>query len=358
MINNIYLIFRMKTYLVTGGAGFIGTNFIKYILNNKDEIQLINLDNITYAGNINNLIGVDHNKYKLIKGDICDIKLVKKLFKEYNFDSVVHFAAETHVDRSIDTPSNFIQTNIIGTLNLLNQSLKYWSQSSKKSFRFLHISTDEVYGSLGPEGKFTEDTPYNPSSPYSASKASADHLVRSWNRTYGLPTLITNCSNNYGPYQFPEKLIPLMIINCINEKPLPVYGNGKNIRDWLYVKDHCDAIQCVLENGQVGETYNIGGDNEVKNIDIVNAICRILNELSPRKNGNYEELINFVQDRPGHDFRYAIDSTKFNMELGWKPKTSFSDGIKDTIKWYLKNENWWKMINDNSYQQERLGVIK
>ena len=348
----------MKTYLVTGGAGFIGTNFIKYVLNNKDEIQLINLDNITYAGNINNLIGVDHNKYKLIKGDICDIKLVEKLFKEYNFDAVVHFAAETHVDRSIDTPSNFIQTNIVGTLNLLNQSLKYWSESSKESFRFLHISTDEVYGSLGPEGKFTEDTPYNPSSPYSASKASADHLVRSWNRTYGLPTFITNCSNNYGPYQFPEKLIPLMIINCIDEKPLPVYGNGGNIRDWLYVQDHCDAIQCILENGQVGETYNVGGDNEVKNIDIVNTICRILNELSPRKNGNYEELINFVQDRPGHDFRYAIDSTKLNMELGWKPKISFSDGIKDTIKWYLKNKNWWRMINDNSYQQERLGLIK
>ena len=228
----------------------------------------------------------------------------------------------------------------------------------KKSFKFLHISTDEVYGSLGSEGKFTEENPYNPSSPYSASKASADHLVRSWNRTYGLPTLITNCSNNYGPYQFPEKLIPLIIINCINEKSLPVYGDGQNIRDWLYVIDHCEAIQCVLEEGRAGQTYNIGGDHEVKNIDIVNTICRILNDLLPRNNGDYEELINFVEDRPGHDFRYAIDSTKLKNELGWKPRTSFSDGIKNTIKWYLKNENWWKMINDNSYQQQRLGVIE
>ena len=349
----------MKTYLVTGGSGFIGTNFINYILKNNNDIKIINLDKITYAGNINNQIRTDENKYKLIKGDICDIKLVEKLFEEYSFDFVVHFAAETHVDRSIDTPINFIQTNIIGTLNLLNQSLEYWNASSKKkSFKFLHISTDEVYGSLGSEGKFTEENPYNPSSPYSASKASADHLVRSWNRTYGLPTIITNCSNNYGPYQFPEKLIPLIIINCINEKSLPVYGDGQNIRDWLYVIDHCEAIQCVLEEGRVGQTYNIGGDHEVKNIDIVNTICRILNDLSPRNNGHYEELINFVEDRPGHDFRYAIDSTKLKNELGWRPRTSFSDGIKNTIKWYLKNENWWKMINDNSYQQQRLGVIE
>ncbi len=349
----------MKTYLVTGGSGFIGTNFINYILKNNNDIKIINLDKITYAGNINNQIRTDENKYKLIKGDICDIKLVEKLFEEYSFDFVVHFAAETHVDRSIDTPINFIQTNIIGTLNLLNQSLEYWNASSKKkSFKFLHISTDEVYGSLGSEGKFTEENPYNPSSPYSASKASADHLVRSWNKTYGLPTLITNCSNNYGPYQFPEKLIPLIIINCINEKSLPVYGDGQNIRDWLYVIDHCEAIQCVLEEGRAGQTYNIGGDHEVKNIDIVNTICRILNDLLPRNNGDYEELINFVEDRPGHDFRYAIDSTKLKNELGWKPRTSFSDGIKNTIKWYLKNENWWKMINDNSYQQQRLGVIE
>ena len=349
----------MKTYLVTGGSGFIGTNFINYILKNNNDIQIINLDKITYAGNINNKIRIDENKYKLIKGDICDIKLVEKLFKKYSFDWVVHFAAETHVDRSIDTPNNFIQTNIIGTLNLLNQSLEYWNASSKnKSFRFLHISTDEVYGSLGSVGKFNEENPYNPSSPYSASKASADHLVRSWNRTYGLPTLITNCSNNYGPYQFPEKLIPLMIINCINKKSLPVYGDGQNIRDWLYVTDHCEAIQCVLEKGRVGQTYNIGGDHEVKNIDIVNTICTILNDLSPRNNSNYEELIHFVEDRPGHDFRYAIDSTKLKNELGWRPRTSFSDGIKNTIKWYLKNENWWKMINDNSYQQERLGMIE
>ena len=347
----------MKSILVTGGCGFIGSNFIRNIVEKHKSIQIVNLDKLTYAGNISNLNDLAKSQYIFSQGDICDSDLLESLFSKYKFDSVVHFAAESHVDRSIDGPSEFIQTNVVGTLNLLEQSRKFYSKSKNKNFKFLHVSTDEVYGSLGNEGKFLETTPYDPSSPYSASKASSDHLVRAWNRTYDLPTLITNCSNNYGPYQFPEKLIPLMIINSLNDLKLPVYGKGENIRDWLYVTDHCDAIWCVLNDGTTGETYNIGGNNEIKNLNIVRTICDILDELLPKENESYSELITFVKDRPGHDFRYAIDSKKIKNELGWLPKESFESGIRKTIEWYLNNKIWWKSIQDNTYRQERLGVV-
>ena len=347
----------MKSILVTGGCGFIGSNFIRNIVEKHKSIQIVNLDKLTYAGNISNLNDLAKSQYIFSQGDICDSDLLESLFSKYKFDSVVHFAAESHVDRSIDGPSEFIQTNVVGTLNLLEQSRKFYSKSKNKDFKFLHVSTDEVYGSLGNEGKFLETTPYDPSSPYSASKASSDHLVRAWNRTYDLPTLITNCSNNYGPYQFPEKLIPLMIINSLNDLKLPIYGKGENIRDWLYVTDHCDAIWCVLNDGTTGETYNIGGNNEIKNLNIVRTICDILDELLPKENESYSELITFVKDRPGHDFRYAIDSKKIKNELGWLPKESFESGIRKTIEWYLDNKIWWKSIQDNTYRQERLGVV-
>tara|TARA_Y100000768_G_scaffold381590_1_gene360531 strand:+ start:506 stop:1552 length:1047 start_codon:yes stop_codon:yes gene_type:complete len=347
----------MKTILVTGGCGFIGSNFIQNILQKDLSISIINLDKLTYAGNLANLSSISNKRYAFVKGDICDKGLVNSLFNEYNFQSVVHFAAESHVDRSIDDPSEFIQTNIVGTLNLLEHSKKFFLKSTNKDFKFLHVSTDEVYGSLGNSGKFLENTPYAPSSPYSASKAGSDHLVRAWNKTYDLPILITNCSNNYGPYQFPEKLIPLMIINAINNKPLPVYGKGDNVRDWLYVLDHCDAISTVLERGEIGQTYNVGGNNEIKNIDVVKSICDILDHLIPKSNSeSYKKLIHFVQDRPGHDFRYAIDSSKLNSKLGWSPKESFESGLEKTIQWYINNNGWWTSILDNTYRQERLGV--
>jgi dTDP-glucose 4,6-dehydratase len=286
------------------------------------------------------------------------VDLVNSLFEKHHFDTVVHFAAESHVDRSIEGPAEFIQTNVVGTLNLLEQSRIFINKTNNDNFRFLHVSTDEVYGSLGDDGKFLETTPYDPSSPYSASKAGSDHLVRAWNRTFGLPTLITNCSNNYGSYQFPEKLVPLMIINCLQGNPLPVYGKGENVRDWLFVGDHCDAIHTVLANGEIGETYNIGGNNEIKNIDVVTIICSLLDEISPREDGSsYSDLITFVKDRPGHDFRYAIDAGKIQNDLGWSPNESFETGIRKTIHWYLDNQNWWKAIQDNNYRQERLGVI-
>ena len=347
----------MKSILVTGGCGFIGSNFIRNIVEKHKSIQIVNLDKLTYAGNISNVNDLEKPQYIFMQGDICDSDLLESLFSKYKFDSVVHFAAESHVDRSIDGPSEFIQTNVVGTLNLLEQSRKFYSKSKNKNFKFLHVSTDEVYGSLGNVGQFLETTPYDPSSPYSASKASSDHLVRAWNRTYSLPTLITNCSNNYGPYQFPEKLIPLMIINSLNDLKLPVYGKGEKIRDWLYVTDHCDAIWCVLNDGTIGETYNIGGNNEIKNLNIVRTICDILDELLPKNNESYSELITFVKDRPGHDFRYAIDSNKIKNELGWLPKESFESGMRKTIEWYLNNKIWWKSIQDNTYRQERLGVV-
>ena len=345
----------MKNVLVTGGCGFIGSNFVKNLLDNDTDYLPIILDRLTYAGNKNNLDKIDSDDYEFIKGNICDKALVKDLFEKYDFEGVFHFAAESHVDRSIDGPTVFINTNIIGTFNLLEISKIYYSKQNS-NFKFIHISTDEVYGDLEDNGYFTENTPYNPSSPYSASKASSDHLARAWNRTYGLPVIITNCSNNYGASQFPEKLIPLMIINCLDWKPLPVYGDGQNVRDWLFVDDHCNAIKKVYENGRIGETYNIGGNNEIKNIDIVNIICGVLDDLKPSDNGkSYSELITFVEDRPGHDFRYAINAEKIQKELGWFPIESFYTGIKKTVEWYLENETWWRNIQDQKYNQERLG---
>ncbi|SUZ75346.1 uncharacterized protein METZ01_LOCUS28200 [marine metagenome] len=348
----------MKKCLVTGGCGFIGSNYIRTVLDREEDLHVVNLDKLTYAGNIQNLDGISSNNLTIVKGDICDVDLVNSLFEKHQFDTVVHFAAESHVDRSIEGPAEFIQTNVVGTLNLLEQSRIFINKTNNDNFRFLHVSTDEVYGSLGDDGKFLETTPYDPSSPYSASKAGSDHLVRAWNRTFGLPTLITNCSNNYGSYQFPEKLIPLMIINCLEGNPLPVYGKGENVRDWLFVGDHCDAIHTVLAKGEMGETYNIGGNNEIKNIDVVTIICSLLDEISPREDGSsYSDLITFVKDRPGHDFRYAIDAGKIQNDLGWSPNESFETGIRKTIHWYLDNQNWWKAIQDNNYRQERLGVI-
>jgi len=347
--------------LVTGGCGFIGSNFVLQQINTTQN-TILNLDKLTYAGNLNNLSKVSKDpRYEFVQGDICDSNLVSNTISDFQPDSIVHFAAESHVDRSIDGPMDFVNTNIVGTATLLNLSRKYIEAKSQMAetgnFRFLHVSTDEVFGSLGDDGFFTETTPYDPSSPYSASKAGSDHLVRAWTRTYGFPALITNCSNNYGPYQFPEKLIPLMIANCIDEKPLPVYGEGLNVRDWLFVADHCDAIYSVLQKGALGETYNIGGNNEIKNIDIVNTICSILDEMKPRSNvGSYTELINYVTDRPGHDFRYAIDASKIKGEIGWAPKETFETGIRKTIQWYLDNENWWRKIQSENYEQERLGL--
>ena len=346
----------MKTILVTGGCGFIGSNFIQHLIK-TNTYNIVNLDKLTYAGNLMNLASVSKDRHLLVRGDICDKDFLESLFNRYEFHSVVHFAAESHVDRSIDSPTDFIQTNIVGTLNLLETSKKYILKSKYKDFKFLHVSTDEVYGSLGVNGKFFEDTAYDPSSPYSASKAGSDHLVRAWNRTYDLPTLITNCSNNYGPYQFPEKLIPLMIINAMNNKSLPVYGKGENVRDWLYVLDHCEALLMVLEGGAIGETYNIGGANEIKNLNVVEIICDVLDRCFPNRNKkSYKELITFVQDRPGHDFRYAIDATKINSKLGWSPKESFESGLEKTILWYINNVDWWKSILDNTYNQQRLGI--
>jgi len=347
--------------LVTGGAGFIGGNFVlKQVLQEGNKI--LNFDKLTYAGNLDTLKDVgSHPDYQFIQGDICKRSDVKKALSQFHPDVIVNFAAESHVDRSIDGPFEFIQTNIVGTAVLLDEANNYYKSipaENIEKFRFLHVSTDEVYGSLGDNDYFTEETAYDPSSPYSASKASSDHLVRAWNRTFDLPVLITNCSNNYGPYQFPEKLIPLMILNCMSEQPLPVYGKGDNVRDWLYVEDHCDAIYSVLTNGGIGSTYNIGGNNEIQNIEIVKIICGKMDELSPRINGaKYEELIAYVADRPGHDFRYAIDASKIENELGWLPKESFETGIEKTIRWYLDNQEWWKSIQNNTYQQERLGVI-
>ena len=345
--------------LVTGGCGFIGSNFIHRQLSTTNN-SIVNLDKLTYAGNPNNLLSFkDSNNYKFVKGDICSQKLVSNIISKYQPDAIVHFAAESHVDRSIDTPLNFIQTNVLGTIILLKSTMDYLESKKDDGFRFLHVSTDEVYGSLGEDGYFTELTPYDPSSPYSASKAGSDHLVRAWHRTYGFPALVTNCSNNYGSYQFPEKLIPLMIVNCIDDKPLPVYGEGVNVRDWLYVIDHCDAINVVLKKGVIGETYNIGGNNEIRNIDIVKNICSVLDELRPRASGgSYIELITFVKDRPGHDFRYAIDASKIKNDIGWTPKETFTTGIRKTIQWYLDNEEWWRRIQDGTYNQERLGLKK
>ncbi len=338
----------MKTYLITGGCGFIGSNFIHHLIKNELADQVINLDKLTYAGNKDNLSIIEgNNNYHFIEGDICDRNIVNEILMKYNPDVIAHFAAESHVDRSINAPTEFVQTNVLGTLNLLIESNQWFKklEGKKDDFRFIHVSTDEVYGSLGKTGKFLESTPYDPSSPYSASKAGSDHLARSWFRTFDFPIIITNCSNNYGPYQFPEKLIPLMIINAFEEKDLPVYGEGLNVRDWLYVDDHCKAIQTIIEKGRIGETYNIGSDNEITNIQIVKTICKILDNEIPLNEGKlHKEKITFVADRPGHDFRYAIDATKIKNELGWEPKESFETGIQKTISWYLNNKSWWKRI--------------
>ena len=345
--------------LLTGGSGFIGSNFI---LNYIENHQILNYDLITYAGSNNNLDSIkNHKNYTFQKGDIRDYELFDQAISEFAPDSIINFAAESHVDRSIDGPKVFIETNILGTYELLNSSLKYFkslTDNKKGIFKFVHISTDEVYGSLGKEGKFSESTPYSPSSPYSASKASSDHLVKAWYHTYNLPVVITNCSNNYGPYQFPEKLIPLIISNCLSNKELPIYGDGLNIRDWIYVDDHCRGVFEVLYKGKIGETYNIGGNQELTNIALVNKICDILDEIKPSKtNDSYRDLITFVNDRPGHDFRYAIDSTKIKNELNFIPKETIDKGLRKTIKWYLANQSWINNIKKNKYNQERLGKI-
>ena len=349
--------------LVTGGAGFIGSAVIRHILNNTND-SVVNLDKLTYAGNLESLSEVETNdRYSFEKVDICNQIELERIFTMHQPDLVMHLAAESHVDRSIDGPAEFIETNIVGTYRLLEAARKYWNHlddNRKTIFRFHHISTDEVYGDLeGPEDLFTETTNYAPSSPYSASKASSDHLVRAWQRTYGLPTLITNCSNNYGPYHFPEKLIPLVILNALEGKPLPIYGNGMQIRDWLFVEDHARALYKVITDGIVGETYNIGGHNEKANIDVVKTICSLLEELVPNKPLGveyYKDLITYVADRPGHDVRYAIDASKIERELGWQPEETFESGIKKTVEWYLNNKDWWSRVLDGSYTLERLGT--
>ncbi|CAC9533760.1 dTDP-glucose 4,6-dehydratase (EC 4.2.1.46) [uncultured Gammaproteobacteria bacterium] len=354
-----------KKLLITGGAGFIGSAVIRHIVNNTNH-SVVNIDKLTYAGNLESLSSVeDNDRYAFERADICDATTIKRIFSEHQPDIVMHLAAESHVDRSIDGPGEFIQTNIVGTYVLLEAAKDYWSAligSKKNNFKFHHVSTDEVYGDLkGADDLFTEETPYAPSSPYSATKASSDHLVRAWQRTFKFPTLITNCSNNYGSYQFPEKLIPLIILNALEGKDLPIYGNGKQIRDWLYVDDHVSALLHVALTGKIGETYNIGGHNELQNIDVVKSICSILDDLAPSKHSNiakYQQLITYVDDRAGHDIRYAIDATKIANKLNWTPDETFETGIRKTVQWYLDNATWCEHVKDGSYQGERLGVTK
>ncbi|EGQ8067575.1 dTDP-glucose 4,6-dehydratase [Vibrio parahaemolyticus] len=349
--------------LVTGGAGFIGSAVVRHIIRDTQD-SVVNLDKLTYAGNLESLVDVaDSDRYYFEQVDICDRTELDRVFSEHQPDMVMHLAAESHVDRSIDGPAAFIETNVMGTYHLLEAARQYWSsleEANKSAFRFHHISTDEVYGDLeGTDDLFTETTSYAPSSPYSASKASSDHLVRAWQRTYGLPTLVTNCSNNYGPYHFPEKLIPLMILNALDGKPLPVYGDGMQIRDWLFVEDHARALYKVVTEGEIGETYNIGGHNEKANIEVVKTICALLEELRPDKPAgveSYESLITYVKDRPGHDARYAIDATKIAQELNWTPEETFESGIRKTVEWYLNNPQWWQRVLDGSYSLERLGA--
>jgi dTDP-glucose 4,6-dehydratase len=349
----------MQTWLVTGGAGFIGGNFVLDLVAGGEH-RIINLDALTYAGNRDTLAPLERSPHhKFIHGDIGDRDLVAQLLTQYRPSAVVNFAAESHVDRSIDGPGTFVQTNVVGTLNLLQSVLGYWRglpEPEQAAFRFLHVSTDEVYGSLGDTGAFREDTPYAPNSPYSASKAASDHLVRAWHHTYGLPTLTTNCSNNYGPYQFPEKLVPLMIQKALTQQPLPVYGDGRNVRDWLYVLDHCRAIRAVLERGRIGEVYNVGGESERMNIDVVNTIIALVDARRPLAGGaTRSSLITYVKDRPGHDRRYAIDAGKIRRELGWSPVETFESGIAKTVDWYLGNQDWCNRVLDGSYRGERLG---
>jgi dTDP-glucose 4,6-dehydratase len=348
--------------LVTGGAGFIGSAVIRQLIN-ESEHQVVNLDKLTYAGNLESLSSVsDSERYSFEQVDICDAVELTRVFSEHQPDAVMHLAAESHVDRSIDGPAAFIETNIVGTYTLLEAGRQYWltlDEDKKAAFRFHHISTDEVYGDLAEGDFFTEETSYAPSSPYSASKASSDHLVRSWYRTYGFPVLLTNCSNNYGPYHFPEKLVPLMILNALEGKPLPIYGDGSQVRDWLYVDDHAKALITVITSGKIGETYNIGGYNEKKNIEVVKTLCTLLEELHPQKPAGinkFEDLLTYVTDRPGHDVRYAIDASKITRELGWHPQETFETGLRKTVQWYLDNSEWSKRVQDGSYARQRLGA--
>jgi dTDP-glucose 4,6-dehydratase len=349
----------VKTWLVTGGAGFIGGNFVLDAIGRG--IRIVNLDVLTYAGNRDTLAALDGDeRHVFVQGDIGDRALVATLLEAHQPEAIVNFAAESHVDRSIDGPAAFVHTNVVGTLSLLEAARDHWrglSGTRKEAFRFLHVSTDEVYGSLGDTGKFTEETPYAPNSPYSASKAASDHLVRAFHHTYGLPVVTTNCSNNYGPYQFPEKLVPLIIARALAGEPLPVYGDGRNVRDWLYVADHCSAIRAVLDGGRIGETYNVGGDAEMQNIDVVHAICALLDARRPRADGQPRaSQVTYVADRPGHDRRYAIDASKLKNELGWQPAHSFQQGIADTVDWYLEHQDWVGRVLDGSYRLERIGA--
>ena len=346
--------------LVTGGAGFIGSNLVRYLLGEGQSV--LNLDKLTYAGNLSSLKDIESNpNYRFLKADICDSDNLQNAFEYFQPDAVMHLAAESHVDRSIDGPGDFIQTNVMGTFQMLHAALEHYRQLSDEQrdrFRFLHVSTDEVYGSLGASGLFHEETPYDPHSPYSASKASSDHLARAWFDTYGLPVLVTNCSNNYGPYQFPEKLIPVVILKCLRHEPIPVYGKGENIRDWLHVEDHCRALWRVVTRGALGQTYNVGGNNEMRNIDLVSLLCEIMDRLHPRKDGaSYKGQIHFVTDRPGHDARYAIDASKIDRELGWRPEQSRETGFEQTVRWYLENRDWWEQILNGTYRLERLGAL-
>jgi dTDP-glucose 4,6-dehydratase len=345
--------------LITGGAGFIGSAVVRKAIGETNEDVLV-LDKLTYAGNLASLApAAGSPRYSFVRADICDRDAVKAAFAQFRPQAVLHLAAESHVDRSIDGPAAFVETNVMGTFVLLSEALAYWRElkgKAREAFRFLHVSTDEVFGSLGAEGLFREDSPYRPNSPYSASKASADHLARAWRETYGLPTILTNCSNNYGPYHFPEKLIPLAILNAVEGKPLPVYGRGENIRDWLYVDDHAAALLLVARRGAVGQSYNVGGRSERRNIDVVQAICDILDEIRPKAAGSYRQQIAFVADRPGHDQRYAIDCAKIERELGWRPRESFESGLRKTVRWYLDNPDWWGAIRSGAYRGERLGL--
>jgi dTDP-glucose 4,6-dehydratase len=348
------------TLLVTGGAGFIGSAVVRKLIRDTTA-SVVNVDKLTYAGNVESLSDVsEHPRHHFEPVDICDGLVLRDLFETHRPAAVIHLAAESHVDRSIDGPAEFIRTNVVGTFTLLQEARRYWSRLGPKprsSFRFLHVSTDEVFGSLASSGFFTEQTAYAPNSPYSASKAGADHLVRAWYHTYGLPVIITNCSNNYGPYQFPEKLIPLTIINAVQRKPLPVYGRGENVRDWLFVEDHVEALLAVLANGRVGDVYAIGGQAEKRNIDVVRDICRLVDELRPDATGDSREsLIQFVVDRPGHDLRYAVDPSKLRRELGWSPRETFESGLRNTVEWYLNNEAWWRRVQSGAYRGERLGL--
>ena len=351
----------VRRYLVTGGAGFIGSAVVRHLLNETPHEVLV-VDKLTYAGNMDNLAPIAENpRYRFARADICDADSMRDLLAAFSPDIVMHLAAESHVDRSIDGPGEFIQTNVVGTFTLLQAALGYWrtlDATAQSAFRFHHVSTDEVFGSLGAEGFFTETTSYSPNSPYSASKAASDHLVQAWHHTYGLPVVLSNCSNNYGPYHFPEKLIPLVTLNAFGGKSIPVYGAGENVRDWLYVEDHARALQVIAENGRPGQSYNVGGNNELTNLGVVHAICDLIDELAPdASRGPCKNLISFVSDRPGHDLRYAIDASKISRELGWTPRENFSSGLRKTVQWYLDNPTWWERIRAGVYRGERLGTI-